>query len=205
MLGFMAWVPNIDTLGTVFVVIGRTCWWAFITSSFYNFHNPSSTNGQRLNMCPTCWQYEQVIILAPWFPFETGLWCGTCDLSLGLDIDLTCQVLYGYVTPCRIIVGVVWSSTCSNCGIEIDWLDGLRSMWRSCSNLLNRWSHSISKLVGTKLILVFSECFWKPTYVVINVNALVLGKLYPRVANRHGCYVETTSSNGWTCSWLSSW
>jgi len=107
--------------------------------------------------------------------------------------------------PYWIVVGVAWSSTCFNCGIEIDWLDSLRSMWWSYSNLLNRWSRSISKLVGTKLILVFNEWFWKPKNVVIGVDALVMGKLYLRVANYHGCCVETTSSNGWICSWLSSW
>jgi len=117
--------------------------------------NLSSTNGQQLNKCPTCWQYEQVIILASWFLLEIDLWCKTCDLSPRPNIDLIGQMPCGYVIPCRTIVGVVQGSTCSKCGIEIDWLDGLWSMWWSCSNLLSRWSHSISKLVGTKLILAF--------------------------------------------------
>lgn len=27
------------------------------------------------------WQYEQVIVITPWFPLETSLRCGTCNLS----------------------------------------------------------------------------------------------------------------------------
>jgi hypothetical protein len=50
-----------------------------------------------------------------------------------------------------------------------DWLDNLRSMWQSCSNLLNRWSHFISELVGTKLMLVFGGWFWKLANIVISV------------------------------------
>jgi hypothetical protein len=63
------------------------------------------------------------------------------------------------------------------CGIEIDWLVSLWSMWWNCSNLLSRWSRSIFELVGTKLILVFGGWFWKLTNVAIGVDAPVLSKL----------------------------
>jgi hypothetical protein len=43
-------------------------------------------------------------------------------------------------------------------------------MWQNC------WTHSISKLVGTKLILVISGWFWKPIDVAIGVGTLILGK-----------------------------
>jgi hypothetical protein len=33
------------------------------------------------------WQYEQVIVPASWFPLETSLRCGTCDLSPWPNID----------------------------------------------------------------------------------------------------------------------
>jgi hypothetical protein len=74
-------------------------------------------------------------------------------------------------------------STCSTCGIEIDWLNNHWLTWCSCSNLLSRWSHSIFELVGTKWVLVCDAWFWKPIDVVIDVDALVLGRLSPRVAD----------------------
>ncbi len=57
-LGFMAWFLNTDTWGNIVVVVGNTNWWTFITSAFNNYFSLSSTKGQWLNICPTCWQYE---------------------------------------------------------------------------------------------------------------------------------------------------
>jgi hypothetical protein len=42
--------------------------------------------------------------------------------------------------------------------------------------MLSSWNHSISKLIGTKLILVFGGWFWKPIDIVIGVSTLILGK-----------------------------
>ncbi len=55
-LRFMVWVPNIYTLANTIVVVGKTGWWTFITSSLNNCLNLSSTKGQQLNKCPTYWQ-----------------------------------------------------------------------------------------------------------------------------------------------------
>jgi hypothetical protein len=63
-------------------------------------------------------------------------------------------------------------STSSTCGIETNW-----STWQSYSNLLTKWSCSISKLVGTKWMFVCDGWFWKLTDVIIGVDALVLGRL----------------------------
>ncbi len=41
------------------------------------------------------WQYEQVIVIAPWFPLETSLKCGTYDLSPWPIIDLIGRCLVG--------------------------------------------------------------------------------------------------------------
>jgi hypothetical protein len=54
----MAWFLNTDTWGNIVVVVGNTNWWTFITSAFNNYFSLSSTKGQWLNICPTCWQYE---------------------------------------------------------------------------------------------------------------------------------------------------
>jgi hypothetical protein len=93
-------------------------------------------------------------------------------------------------------MGVAQGSTGSRCSMEIDWLEGLRSMWQNYFNLLSSWNHSISKLVGTKLIWMFNGWFWKPIDVVIGVSALALGKWKHGVINRHGCCAKTISSNG---------
>jgi hypothetical protein len=138
-LGFMVWVPNTYTMGIIVVVVGRTCWWVFMTSSLKNYLNLSSTNGQHLNKCPTYWQYEQVTVLAPWFPLEKGLWCETCDLSFRPGTDLINQVPCGYVTPCLTTVGVAQGSTCFKCGIETDWFR------RSLVNLMKLLHLQISR------------------------------------------------------------
>jgi hypothetical protein len=130
-----------------------------------------------LNRCPTYWQYEQVIIPTPWYLPETSLWCESCDLSPWLSIDLIGQVHCWYVISYRTTVGCVWGSTCSKFGMEINWLKYIWSMWQNCSNLLNNWSCSTSKFVGTKLILMFNGWFWKLAYVAIGVGASILGKL----------------------------
>jgi hypothetical protein len=101
-------------------------------------------------------------------------------------------------------VGVVLGSISSTCGIKIGWLKDLWSTWRRCSNLLNRQSHSISKLMGTKWMLVCDGWFWKPTNVVIVIDAPILGRFQPGVADYHGCWTYMTSSNNWIGSWLSS-
>jgi hypothetical protein len=110
----MAWVLNTNTLGTTVVVVWRTSWWTFITSYCNNCLNLSLTNGQQLNKCPTCWQYEQVVVLATRFPPETNLWCGTCDLSPRLDTNLIGQESCGYVIPCRTTKGVARGSIFKN-------------------------------------------------------------------------------------------
>ncbi len=74
-------------------------------------------------------------------------------------------------------MGVALGSIGSTCGIKTDWLDGLQSTQWSCSNPLNRWSCYISKLVGTKWMLVCDGWFWKPINVIISGDALILGRL----------------------------
>jgi hypothetical protein len=145
--------------------------------------------------------YRSSTLVSSW----NRLWCETCDFSHGPSTNPTSQVTYGYVTSYQTIVGVVLSSTCYKCGIEIHWLDGLWLKWWSFLNLLNRWSYSIFELVGTKLMLVFGGWIWKPKNGAISVDASVLGKLYHGVANCHGCRAITTSLNDWACSWLLLW
>jgi hypothetical protein len=59
--------------------------------------------------------------------------------------------------------------------------------------------------VGTKWIFVWVGWFWKLVDVIIGVDPLVFGRLWHGVVDEHGCCTKTTSSNGWTGSWLSSW
>jgi hypothetical protein len=53
-------------------------------------------------------------------------------------------------------------------------------------------------------MLVCDGWFWKPTNVVIVVDALVLGRFQPGVVDCHGYWTYMTSSNNWIGSWLSS-
>jgi hypothetical protein len=50
-----------------------------------------------------------------------------------------------YVVSYQTIIGLARGSTCSKFRMETDWLECFWSMWRSCSNLLNSWSCSISE------------------------------------------------------------
>ncbi len=108
-----------------------------------------------------------------------------------------------YLVGCQIIMGVAQFSKSSKCSMEINWL-GLCLIWWNCSNLLSSWICSISDLMGTKFMLMFSGWFSKLVDFVIDVDALVLGRQFPWVVDHHGCHAKTTSSNNWTCSWLSS-
>jgi hypothetical protein len=167
----MAWVHH--KLLVFIVTSGREV----LSFSLINCYSLSSTKGQFLNSCPTCWQYAQVNVISTMgYEVVIGIfhWISCCSTVPITSIFDQTPWMIGCV--CQIVISIVITSIGFACCWKLDWCEVLCSKLRSYSNQFKSWLHSNSESIVVGFKTWIGSDMWYPTIGADRNGTTTLGK-----------------------------
>jgi len=139
MIKFVAWLHKLESLVcSSWQVVEK-----FLSSSFINCLNLSSTKGQFLNSCPSYWQYAHVnVISMVGYEVITSILRWTSGCSMVPITSIFDQTPWVIGCVCQTTTCIMIASTGSTCYWKLDQHEGLCSKLHNCSNRFKSWLHS---------------------------------------------------------------